>query len=283
MPKTIDTLIEDIDSLFTDGAEIPDEICDQFGERMAKLMKNKFRGYGKPWPNKGNLRMSMIGQEDRKIWHHCQGSERPPLSAQQLRRFLYGDIVEELLIFLSVAAGHEVTEEQGVVEIEGVKGHKDCLIDGVTVDIKSASTFGFKKFKENTIVRDNPYGYLHQISSYHLGDGHKGSAYFFAMDKQHADLALAEIKQEEMPDPADRIKELKVIIEDPTPPEKCYTPEPEGKSGNMVLSKDCGYCDFKETCWSDSNNGQGLRKFKYSNGVRYFTHVAKEPKVEEVS
>ena len=33
---------------------------------------------------------------------------------------------------------------------------------------------------------------------------------------------------------------------------------------------------------SDSNKGMGLRTFKYSNGYRYFTHVEKEPQVEEL-
>ena len=41
-----------------------------------------------------------------------------------------GDILEALLILLTDLSGHEVTEQQKEVEIDGVKGHKDCRIDG---------------------------------------------------------------------------------------------------------------------------------------------------------
>ena len=39
----------------------------------------------------------------------------------------------------------------------------------------------------------------------------------------------------------------------------------------------CAYCGFKIECWKDANGGKGLRKFKYSNGSRFLTHVAKRP------
>lgn len=31
----------------------------------------------------------------------------------------------------------------------------------------------------------------------------------------------------------------------------------------------------------DSNDGIGLRKYNYARGPEYFTHVEKEPRVEE--
>ena len=51
-----------------------------------------------------------------------------------------------MLLFARMA-GHDVTEEQKELELDGVKGHKDATIDGWVCDIKSASSFGFKKFK----------------------------------------------------------------------------------------------------------------------------------------
>ena len=59
-------------------------------------------------------------------------------------KFLYGHILEDLLILLSRVAGHTVTEEQKQVDVEGIKGHQDCKIDGELVDCKSASGFVFK-------------------------------------------------------------------------------------------------------------------------------------------
>ena len=37
------------------------------------------------------------------------------------------------------------------------------------------------------------------------------------------------------------------------------------------------YCDYKKICWSDANNGKGLRVFDYSDGKHFLTHVEREP------
>ena len=65
-------------------------------------------------------------------------------------------------------------------------------------------------------------------------------------------------------------------------PDKCYSSVPDGKSGNYKLPVGCVYCGHKRDCWSDSNNGKGLRVFKYARGKRFLTDVRKEPEVEEV-
>jgi len=36
-------------------------------------------------------------------------------------------------------------------------------------------------------------------------------------------------------------------------------------------------------CWSDANQGKGIRTFKYSNGTRELVQVVKTPDVEEVT
>ena len=68
-----------------------------------------------------------------------------------------------------------------------------------------------------------------------------------------------------------------------TPPELCYNPIPDGKAGNMKLPRECTYCRHKFECHKDSNDGQGLRVFKYSDGLRYFTQTPNVPKVIEVT
>ena len=42
------------------------------------------------------------------------------------------------------------------------------------------------------------------------------------------------------------------------------------------------FCSHKVEWHKDTNEGKGLRAFKYASGNVYFTHIAKEPKVEEV-
>jgi hypothetical protein len=40
------------------------------------------------------------------------------------------------------------------------------VIDGVTVDVKSASKYGFEKFLKHNLREDDPFGYISQLSSY---------------------------------------------------------------------------------------------------------------------
>ena len=81
----------------------------------------------------------------------------------------------------------------------------------------------------------------------------------------------------------DRIKYLKKVLERDTPPNKCYNPVPDGQSGNFKLPIGCVYCNHKVVCWSDSNQGKGLRAFKYAKGLRFLTEVKRLPDVEEIS
>ena len=77
-------------------------------------------------------------------------------------------------------------------------------------------------------------------------------------------------------------KNIREIIVD-TPPDLCYNPIPEGAAGNMKLPRGCVYCRHKFECHADSNNGKGLRVFKYSKGYTYLTQTVKTPKVLEVT
>jgi hypothetical protein len=193
-----------------------------------------------------------------------------------------GDILEALLILLTDLSGHKVTEQQKEVEIDGVKGHKDCRIDGTVVDIKSASSYAFKKFKEGTIHTDDPFGYIAQISGYAEADKDEEAA-FFAIDKSSGEMAVMKVEPIRMINAKQRIGKVKNFISSDIPPARCYPDEEDGKSGNRKLAIGCVYCPFKEDCWKDANGGRGLRKFQYSNGIRYLTQVGKIPDVKEVA
>ena len=73
-----------------------------------------------------------------------------------------------------------------------------------------------------------------------------------------------------------RIKQIKNIVKNAKPPERCYEPEPDGKSGNMKLPLGCSYCQYKYDCHPE------VRTFLYSNGPRYLTKVVNKPNVIEV-
>jgi hypothetical protein len=89
--------------------------------------------------------------------HHPElGEELPP---QARIKYAYGHIIEHLIIELARAAGHEVVGEQDEITVDGILGHRDCVIDGCIVDVKSAASRSFLKFRDKTIAQDDPFGY----------------------------------------------------------------------------------------------------------------------------
>jgi hypothetical protein len=186
-----------------------------------------------------------------------------------------------LLIFLIKESGHTLTHEQAEVMVDGIKGHMDCKVDDVPIDIKSASSFAFKKFKYGTLADEgnDAFGYMAQISGYAHPDNHR-EAGFLAMEKQSGELALMKVHEIDMIDVPKRIAQMKEEVAKPAPT-RCFEGIPDGKSGNMKLGVNCSYCAFKAPCWADANDGEGLRLFIYSTGPRWLTEVEREPDVPE--
>ena len=283
--KSIDTLVEDIYNLFEPSIvnKISEEDLEKHLKEFTKNVTNNIKIVLNEQPKKQRkLSLSSIGKPTRQLWYDKHSnSEARPLAPSTRIKFLYGHILEDLLILLSRVAGHTVTEEQKEVEVEGIKGHQDCKIDGVLVDCKSASGFAFKKFANNRLADDDPFGYIAQISAYSEGNN-VDEAYFLAIDKQNGSLALTRVHSLEMINAKERVQYLKGALDSKTIPDRCYSDIPEGVSGNRKLAIGCVFCPHKRECWSDANNGQGLRAFKYEKGPTYLTHVSKEPRVEEI-
>ena len=283
--KNINTIVEDIYELFNltpierDEKEV-DDLIDNFGE-MLKVHIKEFM-YSKP-RDSGNLRLSAIGKPDRQLWYDVNTEtteEKLPPSTRI--KFLYGYILEELLLLCASIAGHTVEAQQKEVTVEGVLGHQDAVIDGVLVDCKSASGFSFKKFESNTIADDDPFGYMAQISAYAQANGIAEAA-FLVIDKSTGKICLTPVHSMEMVNASTRVKHLKKVVKGSGVPSKCYAAVPDGKSGNLKLAVGCVYCRHKSMCWSDANQGKGIRTFKYSNGTRELVEVVKTPDVEEVT
>jgi hypothetical protein len=177
-----------------------------------------------------------------------------------------------------------VTDEQKKCEVNGIKGSMDCKIDGVVTDVKSASTFAFKKFKEGTLAYDDPFGYVAQIKGYAHSEGETKFGWL-AMDKQNGHLTYLLYDSEDTQAPVydlisydieERIERIKKLVEQEEPPEVCYKPIADGKSGNQKLAIGCSYCSYKKQCWP------AVRGFAYSSGPRYLVEVFNEPKVQEI-
>ena len=284
--KTTDNVVADIYALMESkdadpSVDVEAEI-EKFGEGVKALMRTEF-GREKREDNR-RLRLSNIGRTDRYLWNHYNGTAGEELQPHTYVKFMYGHLIEEMLLFLTRMAGHTVTEEQRVCKVEGIVGHMDCKIDGVVTDVKSASSFGFKKFKDGTLAYDDPFGYIDQIKAYAHSEGQTEFGWL-AMDKANGHLTYLkyDLNDTEAPvyevlkgDIVDRVKHVKKLVEQPEPVEWCYPPVPDGKSGNSKLSIGCSYCQFKDHCYPN------LRVFAYSYGPKYLVDVVKEPKVQEV-
>ena len=282
--KTIKTLVEDIYNLFsfnpvTMSEEEVDKYIDNFGE-MVKLHTKKFL-YDEESVDK-KLRLSQIGKPDRQLWFNINlNKEREEIPPSTRIKFLYGYILEEFLLMCAAIAGHDVKDQQKEVDVGGVIGHQDCVIDGVLVDVKSASTSSFRKFKQHKLTEDDPFGYIAQISAYAQANGLKEAA-FLAIDKSTGEIVLTPVHSMEFINAEARIEHLKRMVISDTVPDLCYDPVPDGKSGNFKLPVGCVFCSHKRECWANANGGAGIRVFEYAQGKRYLVQIGKEPDVREV-
>lgn len=281
--KDISTLVEDIYGVLEGHGGWDAAVADHFNVAVDKLMDVRLNGTPRTGP--GTLRMSNIAQPcGRKLWYHVHDEPTDETLAPSTRmKFLYGDIIEEVLLSLAEAAGHEVTGRQDEMRVEGIKGHRDGVIDGMLIDVKSASTYSFKKFKENKLKEDDPFGYIGQISGYLLSSQddplvtNKTEAGFLVMDKQNGHVHLDVYNLEkEMEEIKTTILVRKAESLASTPPERAFKDVPFQKSGNRKLPPACSYCPYKQSCWP------GVRTFIYSNGPVFLTKVEEEPRVHEV-
>tara|TARA_R110002020_G_scaffold256930_1_gene470602 strand:- start:354 stop:1178 length:825 start_codon:yes stop_codon:yes gene_type:complete len=270
----IENLVEDIYTVLEEDHKISDDNLNLFLEGISSALVNHLSSTRKN--NRPTLRMSSIGKKDRKLWLELKQPKDSALpSGSTLLKFLYGSILEELLLFLVRESGHTVTDAQKKVTVNGVDGHMDCKIDGEVVDVKSASDFSFKKFMNGSILSSDSFGYVAQLSGYIEAEGDE-QGHFLVINKVTGELTLFTVDDMDTINVSKRIDHLRNILSVDTVPELCYNPIPEGKSGNMKLANDCVYCPYKFDCFPDT------RVFKYSNKNVYLSKVIKEPVVEEV-
>lgn len=282
MTKTIDTLVSDIYDVVSGKGGWDKAINEHFKELMGQAAERRLTPSTEARDK--TLRMSNIGTPcKRKLWYYLNlPAHESTIQPDALLKFFYGDIIENLLICLAKAAGHTVEGEQDEVNVNGIIGHRDCVIDGVTVDVKSVATQSMSKFLNNSLRIDDPFGYLTQLTGYVYAGKEdplvkdKTGGAFLVMDKQHGKLHLDYYDLEpELYLFPEKITVAKTLSAISHAPYREFEPVPDGASGNMKLIPACSYCDYKWECWPS------LRGFAYSNGPTYLTKVVKLPKVPE--
>lgn len=281
----LDTLIDDIYgqlSELSEGREF--NLTEEDLDFTLSRIKDSVLAWARPSARNSefSLRMSNIGRPTRQLWYeqNLPAESSKPSPATQIK-FLYGHILEEILLMLVRVAGHTVTDEQKEVSVKGVKGHIDCKIDGEVVDVKTASKIAFNKFRDGRLREDDPFGYMSQLAGYEEAEKSSEGG-FLVINKESGELCLYRPEELDKPSINAQIQDVKKSLRLTTPPPRCYESVPEGKKGNMKLNRNCNYCSYKHECHKDANNGSGLRTFKYSHGLVHLTHVEVPPRVEEV-
>lgn len=278
--KSIDTLVEDIEQTVLGLNGWDKAVGDFMSKNIATLAENRFK---KPQEPRNYLSLSSLGTPcKRKLWYKVnKPTEAEALGPNTLLKFFYGDMVEELVLALAVAGGHTVNGMQTRMDVHGIKGHRDAVIDGMTIDVKTASPAGFKKFKNGNLRKEDPFGYISQLSSYVYAakddplvtDKKRGG--FLVVDKVHGDVCLDIYDfSEEFESKEKEVADLKEMAAAPEPPERGFEPvdqKADSPNGNKKLPFGCGMCEYKKVCHPN------LRKFIYANGPLYLTKVVKKP------
>ena len=272
-------LIPDIYQLVGGSHGITDTAASHLGTNVANAIQKSLGAQ-----ERRGLRLSGLGPDCPKaLWHRINTPHlAEPIPPYARIKYAYGHIIEHLCIALAKEAGHEVTGEQDELIVDGVTGHRDCVIDGAIVDVKSTSSMGFAKFKDKTIAQNDSFGYLDQLDAYLVGSLDdplvriKNKAYLLAIDKTLGHMCLYEHRLREK-NVRERIKQYKSLVGLSSPPPcECKT-IPDGKSGNIALDIRASYSPFKFCCFPN------LRTFLYSSGPRYLTKVVRLPDVPELT
>ena len=280
--KTLETLVEDIQSVIYGQGGWTKSISELLGSGVADTAYKRF---SKPQEPRGYLSLSSVGTPcKRKLWYKVNKPDfGESLNSSLLLRFFYGDMIEELILAMVKASGHNLAGSQDRLNVHGIRGHRDAVIDGVTIDVKSCSSYAFKKFKDGTLRDNDAFGYISQLSSYVYAakddplvtDKTRGA--FLAVDKVSGDICLDVYDfSEDLANKEQEIKEAKAMVEGELPSER-IPPVPQSKSSpNTKLDNACSFCEYKKACWPN------MRTFKYSYGNEYLLHVEKLPNVPEV-
>jgi hypothetical protein len=293
LSKTIDTLTKDIYHVLdqTEEHEASSTLAAEYAMRIGgEFVKASVKRDG---PRvKGRLWASDLGKKCLRQHHYNFNTPEhgEGLDGHTKFKFLYGNILEESVLYFAEESGHTVEHQQATVESEvggwSIRGRIDAVIDGTLVDVKSTSSYGFKRYKDGIDTTNDSFGYLSQLGFYkHFNNfcDSEVDAGFVWIDKQNGHIRYTPAETPSKSDLERRATDIiKAVESEEMYVARGYISKPYGKSGNRSLDIGCSYCAFKQHCWRDANGGKGLRGFIYNQGPVWFTEVAREPKCPEI-
>lgn len=280
--KSIRTLVPDMYELLKSGrsrvAAKSGWFSDDLSHSISADIATRLQSSLNSTRDSNTLRLSQMGPKcPRHLWYSIHNPELAvPLPPWTVLKFSYGHILEALAITIAKAAGHSVVGEQDEVRVDGIVGHRDCILDGAICDVKSSSSRGMAKFETGSIRDDDPFGYLDQLDGYVCGSLEdpllkiKDRAYILAIDLTLGHIVVYEhfYRQAHI---LNRIADHKRIVGLSKPPDCTCGIIDDGESGNLRLDVKASYSPFRYVCHPE------LRTFIYSGGPRYLTKVVRIP------
>tara|TARA_R100001126_G_C4878796_1_gene177792 strand:+ start:1474 stop:2334 length:861 start_codon:yes stop_codon:yes gene_type:complete len=233
------------------------KIINEIGKDIVNALHKQFDN--KKSKNTFKLRMSNIGRPYCQLWFEKNKPElAEPKSTNFIMNMMLGDIVEAVFKGLLKAAKVKFKDSEKVelnLKDTTIDGTYDLIIEDSVDDIKSASDWSYRnKFESyETLSQGDAFGYIAQLAGYAKATDKKAGGWW-VVNKANGKFKYIsanginidnEIKQIES-----TVKKLET-----NKFERCFEPEEEtfrGKAtGNLVLNKNCTFCDFKKACWEN--------------------------------
>ncbi len=118
--KQLEDLPSDVYGLFDPNTdhEASEELLEEMCTNLKDILRSRLKAAGER--SGGAIRFSAMGKPDRQIWFDSRPD--PSVDEQLLPKvylkFLYGDVIEQLFLYLAKEAGHSVTDEQKEIETD---------------------------------------------------------------------------------------------------------------------------------------------------------------------
>lgn len=248
--------------------DLSEDLIAEFGESCKKaLIKQLTRGEGEY-----RVRASGIGRPICQQQYEKMLAPKEDPEYNSIIRFLFGDILESIVIFLLKSSGVNVEMEQGEVKLHlngvDIPGTCDLVVDGKMWDIKSASPFAYEeKFKDfYTLRSEDTFGYVSQLYLYAEAVGCPAGGWL-VVNKSTGEMKLVQVPENDHWYRDAALKNVHKNLD--TIAETCHTKgtvverqfELQDETfrgqltGRKVMTKStpCYWCPFKETCWADKD------------------------------